>query len=72
MFGEGNGSIWLDDVGCNGSESTLLSCGHGGIGEEDCGHDEDAGVSCQPVNNVTGKIWILFSHVLSRANFDTW
>ena len=46
-FGRGVCSVFLDDVSCEGSESTLLSCSHNEIGCHDCGHSEDAGVRCQ-------------------------
>ena len=46
-FGRGNGSIFLDDVGCSGSEQSLVNCSHRGIGNEDCAHNEDAGVRCK-------------------------
>lgn len=36
----------LDDVNCEGSESTLLSCSHGGINQQDCGPFAVAGVIC--------------------------
>ena len=45
-FGRGNGGIFLDNVGCSGSESTLLSCYNPGIGYHNCRHSEDAGVRC--------------------------
>ena len=45
-FGEGVGPIFLDDVGCMGTESQLTECPHPGIGVNNCGHMEDAGVSC--------------------------
>ena len=45
-FGEGNGTTWLDEVRCTGSESSIFNCGHGGYGVENCGHDEDVGVTC--------------------------
>uniref|UniRef100_A0A8C5CT46 SRCR domain-containing protein n=1 Tax=Gadus morhua TaxID=8049 RepID=A0A8C5CT46_GADMO len=45
-FGPGQGPIGLDDVNCNGHESELTQCGHGGLWTHDCGHSEDAG-HCQ-------------------------
>ena len=46
-FGQGSGPIQLDSVTCTGSESTLASCGHLGVGVTgNCYHYEDAGVRC--------------------------
>ncbi|KAK3517715.1 hypothetical protein QTP70_016131 [Hemibagrus guttatus] len=46
-FGEGSGPIWMNDVGCNGSESTLKDCVSAGRGESyGCEHVHDAGVTC--------------------------
>ncbi|CAJ1073186.1 uromodulin-like [Xyrichtys novacula] len=45
-FGPGTGQIWMDDVACTGSESALSQCGHNGFGNQNCNHDEDAGVIC--------------------------
>ena len=45
-FGQGNGSILLNDVQCTGSEVSIFSCSHKSIGSHDCSHSEDAGVVC--------------------------
>ena len=51
-FGKGIGEILLDDVECTGSEDSLFQCQHPGIGVEDCSHNEDAGVICQPWSDI--------------------
>ena len=46
-FGAGSGEIFLDDVSCTGLETGLLSCASSPIGTHNCGHSEDAGVTCE-------------------------
>ena len=45
-FGAGLGKTWLDNVNCDGSEMTLEDCHANTWGDENCSHDEDAGVVC--------------------------
>ena len=50
-FGRGSGKIWLDDVQCQGNESSIVSCRHRPWGEHNCGHNEDASVICSSKRN---------------------
>ena len=45
-FGQGNGTIWLDNVQCQGYESSIVNCNHSSWGVHNCGHSEDASVVC--------------------------
>jgi len=49
-------SILLDDLTCNGTESSLLMCSSSSSNVvvpflNDCSHDEDAGVVCNSKNS---------------------
>jgi len=45
--GAGSGRIWLDDLGCSGSESSLGQCSHSGWGIHNCAHGEDVSITCE-------------------------
>uniref|UniRef100_A0A671EVP6 SRCR domain-containing protein n=1 Tax=Rhinolophus ferrumequinum TaxID=59479 RepID=A0A671EVP6_RHIFE len=45
-FGPGSGDILLDNLQCTGVERNLGQCAHSGWAEHNCGHHEDAGVTC--------------------------
>ena len=45
-YGPGTGMIWLSNVNCVGSETSLLNCTYSGWGNTGCDHTQDAGVVC--------------------------
>ncbi|KAM3834280.1 scavenger receptor cysteine-rich domain-containing protein DMBT1 isoform 15-T15 [Vipera latastei] len=54
-FGEGTGSIFLDELKCKGNESSLEECAHNPWGVHNCLHKEDAGVICSETVSLTTK-----------------
>ena len=74
-FGEGSGGILLDDLSCNGREGNLLECSHRGIGSHNCGHHEDAGVTCELyiyIGVYIGMVWhktdVRYVYIYSHAS----
>lgn len=47
VYEEGRGLILLDEVQCQGPETSLLACRHSEWGQHDCSHSEDVGVRCK-------------------------
>ena len=45
-FGQGSGNIWLNDVQCQGNETSILNCRHPPWTVHNCIHSEDASVIC--------------------------
>ncbi|KAI4893223.1 hypothetical protein NFI96_026518, partial [Prochilodus magdalenae] len=77
-FGPGSGPIWLDDVECSGSESTLKNCKSLGFGKHKCGQKRCAGVICSGIRLVggsrcSGRVEVLHGgtwYTVCDADFD--
>lgn len=76
----GSGQIWLDGLQCNGSEVSILQCGHSRWGVHRCYHKVDAGVECtEPFKisvrlseNSTGRVEVLFNNEWGSVCDNSW
>ena len=50
-YGQGNGSIYIDNLRCTGHEDNIWQCSY--TGDHNCNHQEDASVRCKPRGNNT-------------------
>ena len=61
-YGQGTGSIVLDNLGCTGTESSLFDCPHNGLNTHNCAHSEDVGITC------AGSLCMNITARFSRCN----
>ena len=83
---DGTGPIWLDNVGCRGSESRLIDCTANTLGTHNCDHGDDAGVRCagsittctqgairlQGGTATSGRVEICYNNVWGTVCDDLW
>uniref|UniRef100_A0A8C6X718 Neurotrypsin n=1 Tax=Naja naja TaxID=35670 RepID=A0A8C6X718_NAJNA len=82
-FGEGSGPVLLDEVRCTGNELSIEQCLKSSWQEHNCGHKEDAGVSCTPLadgavrlvagkSNHEGRLEVLYNGQWGTVCDDGW
>lgn len=59
-FGSGIGKIWMDDVKCTGTETSLKNCRSNGWGVHNCVHAKDAGVICRGKIELPDRIFLFY------------
>ena len=62
-FGGGSGPVFLTNLGCQGSESSLLNCSRSVFVGSYCTHGRDVGVKCE-----RKAIPINFNHLFNELN----
>ena len=72
--GQNTGQIWLDEVNCEGNETSISDCNHLGFAAHDCRYHFDAGVVCRPTSkamkHLSKKSKKFFSFFFSNAPFN--
>ncbi|XP_025100419.1 deleted in malignant brain tumors 1 protein-like isoform X3 [Pomacea canaliculata] len=56
LYGQVSGHILLNNVVCQGTETSLTQCQHSGLYTNACNHSRDVGVVCNITNNMSARL----------------
>ncbi|KAK7906858.1 hypothetical protein WMY93_015470 [Mugilogobius chulae] len=79
FYGMGTDRVWMDDIDCTGIENALAECPHRGFGENDCDHNEDAGLVCSEsvrlingTDRCSGRLEVFHNNQWSKICNNNW
>ena len=55
FYGGGTGAIFLDSLGCDGTEDGLLDCTSSTTPASTCTHNSDASIRCNPARKIVDQ-----------------
>ena len=70
VYGAGSGAIFMDDVDCTGSETSLADCNHRGWGSHSCVYSDDVAIECYVPTTATVGMNIVVYNVQNFRNND--
>ncbi len=63
----GNGPIYLSNLNCQGTETSLLECSSQPVGLHSCSHVQDVSIECEGERVICPsvlRLWHIWSHLL--------
>lgn len=70
-YGQGNGTIWLNNVQCAGNESSIFSCAHDGLRNQTCASGNEANVSCVGTHGKNALLLRLYAASIHKTCDET-